>query len=166
MDLIVDGYNLIGSERGLTGQLEHKRKRLIQQVVQYQQLKGYEIIIVFDGWRSGAMREAAQTIGGVRVIYSQQGEKADAVIIRIARTKGSGCVVVSSDREIRSAIEKFGAVAISAGEFGRVLRQIDQPYGSKDEEPEPGRRLAGKGDPRRLTKAEKRRVETLKKLRP
>jgi predicted RNA-binding protein with PIN domain len=164
MDVIVDGYNLIGSEHGLTGPLEHKRSRLVQLLVRYQQLKGYRVTVVFDGWRKGAVHEAAQTVDGVTVIYSQEGEKADSVIARIARTKGSGCVVVSSDHEISSGVEKFGAVAISAGDFGEILRQTEQPYsGAEHAEPEP--RLPKKGNPRRLGKSEKRRLETLKKLR-
>jgi predicted RNA-binding protein with PIN domain len=165
MDVIVDGYNLIGSEHGLTGPLEHKRSRLVQLLVRYQQIKGYRVTVVFDGWRSGSIHEVAQTISGVTVIYSQQGEKADRVITRIAHTKGSGCVVVSSDREISSEIEKFGAVAISAGDFGEILRQTEQPY-SGEEYAEPDPRISKKGNPRRLGKSEKRRFETLKKLRP
>jgi uncharacterized protein len=164
MDIIVDGYNLIGSDHGLTGALEHKRTRLIQQLAHYQQLKAFKVFVVFDGWRSGSIHEVAQTASGVTVIYSRQGEKADSVVIRIARTKGSGCVVVSSDREIRNAVEKFGAVAISAGEFGGILQQVERPYSDEYSEPEP--RAAKKGNPRRLGKLEKKRVEMLRKLRP
>ena len=32
MDIIVDGYNLIGSERGLTGGLEHQRNWLLHRL--------------------------------------------------------------------------------------------------------------------------------------
>src|SRR4029077_20849474 len=103
MDIIIDGYNLIGAERGLQGGLEHKRNWLIQQVAAYRKLKANSIVIVFDGWQAGSARETEVSRYGVRIIYSRLGEKADAVVIRIARQKGSGCVVVTSDREITNA---------------------------------------------------------------
>jgi hypothetical protein len=163
MDIIVDGYNLIGSEFGLTGALEYRRSWLLQNLRTYQKLKGFNIIVVFDGWKSGAAREVEEKMDGLTVIYSRQGEKADFVIIRVARQKGSGCVVVSSDREIRSAVEKFGAAAIYAGEFSAILRRIHQAGtggGSSEVEFQPAR----KGNPLRLSKSERVRQEKLKKL--
>jgi predicted RNA-binding protein with PIN domain len=71
--------------------------------------------------------ETEERRDGVTVVYSRQGEKADSVIVRIARTKASGCVVISCDREIQNAVEKFGAVAISSGEFARILKTIGRP---------------------------------------
>jgi predicted RNA-binding protein with PIN domain len=79
------------------------------------------------GGRDGSTKQKKRR-NGVTIVYSRQGEKADSVIVRIARTKASGCVVISSDREILNPVEKFGAVAISSGEFARVLRTIRQPF--------------------------------------
>ena len=107
MDILVDGYNVIGSDAGLTGMLEHKRNWLVQQLSLYQQLKGYSVTVVFDGWRSGSANETEQKQNGLTIVYSQLGERADAVIIRRARQKGSGVVVVSSDREIRAAVQRW-----------------------------------------------------------
>ncbi|HXF75739.1 MAG TPA: NYN domain-containing protein [Methylomirabilota bacterium] len=160
MDLVIDGYNLMGSEQGLSGALERKRLWLIQQLSRYQKRKGFNVTIVFDGWRSGSVREAVERRDGVVVVYSRLGEKADAVIVRIARSKGGGCVVVTSDREIRGAVEKFDAVAVSAGEFNRILRELDGVDGDWDDACGEGQ--AGRG---RLSKAERRRSEKLKKLR-
>lgn len=126
MDIIIDGYNLIGSEQGLSGALEHKRNWLLQQLARYQKLKQFNLIVVFDGWRSGQAHEATEKMEGVSVVYSRLGEKADQVIMRVAREKGGGSVVVSSDREIRNAVERFGAVAIYAAEFNQILRSVDR----------------------------------------
>ncbi len=165
MDLILDGYNLIGSQGGLTaGTLEQKRNRLIQQLSQYQKRKGFNVIVVFDGWRSGAATESVQRRDGLSIVYSRLGEKADEVVVRIARSKGGGCVVVSSDREIRKAVEKFDAVAVSAGEFNQILKTLDgaRPENDQDEEELYSESRAGAG---RLSKAERRRSEKVKKLR-
>jgi predicted RNA-binding protein with PIN domain len=98
------------------------------------------------------------------VVYSRLGEKADQVIVRMAREKGSGAVVVSSDREIRSAVERFGAVAIYAAEFNQILRRLDGDY--FDEEDDDDETSSDKrGNPNRLSKVDRRRIEKLRKLR-
>jgi len=163
MDVIVDGYNLIGLEKGLQGGLEHKRNWLVQQLSAYQKIKGFSLTVVFDGWQSGSVNETEAKSDGVRVIYSRLGEKADAVVVRIAREKGSGCVVVSSDREIRRAVERFDAVAVYAGEFYQILRSVEGVFA---DEPDDSDLVTGKkGNPNQLGKAERRRLEKLKKLR-
>ena len=164
MDLIVDGYNLLGAEQELHGALEHKRKWLIQQLSQYQTRKPFNVTVVFDGWRAGRATEASEKQAGVAVIYSRLGEKADQVIVRMAREKGSGAVVVSSDREIRSAVERFGAVAIYAAEFNRILRCLDGDY-FEDEDDNDETRSGKRGNPNRLPKVDRRRIDKLRKLR-
>ncbi len=164
MDIIIDGYNLIGSDQGLKGALEQKRNWLIHQLSIYKELKGFEITLVFDGWSSGWINEVEEKSGGIIVVYSRQGEKADSVIARIARQKGGGCVVVTSDREVRNAVERFGSAAIYAGEFGAILRTLDRPFAGEEcdnSESQPAR----KGNPSRLSKTERRRRDKLKKLK-
>lgn len=162
MDVIVDGYNLIASEQGLRGALEHKRNWLVQQLARYQKAKGFAVTVVFDGWKSGAFTEVQEKTDSITVIYSRQGEKADSVVVRLARLKGSGCVVVSSDREVRSGVEKCGATAIYAGEFNEILRQLDDPgYPVEEYESDVSRSHSGN----RLPKTERRRQEKLKRLR-
>jgi len=164
MDLIVDGYNLIGSDQGLEGALEHKRNRLVQQLSQYQKIKQFNVIVAFDGWRTGSANQVVEKKDGITVIYSRLGEKADAVIVRVAREKGNGCVVVTSDRAIRTAVERFGAVAVFAAEFNRILRSLDGFYGD-DEVDEVRLNAAKSGNPNRLSKSERWRKEKLQKLK-
>jgi predicted RNA-binding protein with PIN domain len=163
MEIIIDGYNLIGRDGGLRGSLEHKRSWLVQQLGAFRQRKSFEVTVVFDGWRSGLRNVVEEQRAGVKVVFSPIGEKADSVIVRLARRQGSGCVVVSSDREIRDAVEKFGAVAVSSGEFAEILSGADRPDDHArylEPESEPSRR----GNPRRLSKAEKRHADVLRKL--
>lgn len=164
MDIIVDGYNIIGSEQGLRGALEPKRNRLIQRLALYQKIKPFQITVVFDGWRTGQNQMTTQKMDGVSILYSRLNEKADAVIIRLAREKGAGSVVVTSDREIRSAVERFGVVAISAGEFNEILRSAETGVGEPDFDDE-GYSAPKRGNPNRLSKVERRRNEKLKKLK-
>src|SRR5215510_501601 len=134
MQIIIDGYNVIGSDSGLTGNLEHRRNLLVQRLAGYHRNKGHDITVVFDGWRSGSIDEVQQKRDGICIVYSRLGEKADSVVVSLARRQGAGCVVVTSDREVRSAVERFGAVALYAGEFGEMLRTPGEPF--DDQEPD------------------------------
>jgi predicted RNA-binding protein with PIN domain len=162
VDIIIDGYNIIGSAQGLRGGLEHKRNGLVQQLARYQKAKGFIISVVFDGWKAGQLTETIEKVSDVTVIFSRQGEKADSVVVRLARERGSGCVVVSSDREVRSSVEKFGATAIYAWEFSEILRRLDAP-GMDDEDLDLDSSTSRGGS--RISKTERRRQEKLKKLR-
>ena len=164
MEIIIDGYNLIGSDTGLTGNLEHRRNLLVQHLASYRENKGHGITVVFDGWQSGSIDEVQQKRDGICIVYSRLGEKADSVIVRLARKQGAGCVVVTSDREIRSAVERFGAVALYAGEFAEMLRNLGESL--DDQEADYSQRTTPKkGNPRRLSKKERRRREKLNKLK-
>jgi predicted RNA-binding protein with PIN domain len=160
MDVIVDGYNLIGAEQGLGGALEPKRNWLVQRLSAYGKIKQFNLTVVFDGWRSGAVDENLQVKDGVSVVYSRLGEKADAVITRLARAKGSGSVVISSDREIQKAIERFGAVAVSSDEFSRILRSVDRSNAEELDEDSFENPTSNRG-----SKSERRRNAKLRKLR-
>jgi predicted RNA-binding protein with PIN domain len=85
--------------------------------------------------------------------------------VRVAREKGNGCVVVTSDREIRTAVERFGAVAISADEFNQILRTLDGAYAADDEVDFMELRPSKSGNPNRLSKSARRRNEKLQKLK-
>lgn len=164
MEIIVDGYNVIAFDQGLNRDLEGKRKRLLQQLSTYRERKDFGITVVFDAWNFHSIQEVAESHHGVNILYSRAGEKADDVIVRITKAKGSGCVVATSDREVRRAVEKFGAVAISASEFTDILRSLEAPGASFDPVEERGTNK--RGNPHRLSKSERKRREAIRKLWP
>jgi predicted RNA-binding protein with PIN domain len=163
MHLIIDGYNLIGSEKGLRGNLEQRRKDLIEKLREYQDRKGCPITVVFDGWRSGWIYQTEERVGDLTVIFSRLGEKADAVIKRIAHELGSACVVITSDGELRRLVEACGATALSSRQFALKVRESDEPWdpGLGSDRP---RLTPKKGNPRKLSKAERRRRAKLNRL--
>jgi predicted RNA-binding protein with PIN domain len=164
MDLIIDGYNLLALDKRLDRGLEQSRNSLIKNLVRYRQAKPMNLTVVFDGWRSGSASETRLAQDGIAIVYSRLGEKADAVVIRLAREKNTGAVVVSSDREIRNAVERFGAVAIHAQEFSEILQELDIAGGASEfDDWQDG--PADRGGANRLSKAERKRQDTLKKLR-
>jgi uncharacterized protein YaiI (UPF0178 family) len=101
------------------------------------------------------------------VIFSRLGEKADEVVKRLAREKGTGAVVVTSDREIASYAGRL-AVAVIPSEVFRERLDLSMIQGRKglDRDGREGGEAAvkKKGPSRRLSKKERRRQAALKKL--
>jgi predicted RNA-binding protein with PIN domain len=165
MRIIIDGYNFIGRQKGLRGDLEGKRARLIEQLSAYRRIKGLPVIVVFDGSGKG---EADRT-GGIEVIFSGYGESADDVIVRMAGELREGCTVVSSDRAVQEQVRRSGGVVLYAGEFearlhAALYQQREPASKGERDEAEPPRPTEKKGNPHKLSKAERRRQGRLKRL--
>jgi predicted RNA-binding protein with PIN domain len=171
MHLIIDGYNLLHmghSPASMTAsELEGRRDRLIEQLSSYRHSRPSDITVVFDGWQGGWAWEKKERRRGIDVIFSRLGEKADEVVKRLAREKGTGAVVVTSDREIANYAERLAVAVIPSEVFREKLERFDS-QGSKriarDEEEETRPEGKKKGPSKRLSKKEKRRQAALKKL--
>jgi predicted RNA-binding protein with PIN domain len=171
MHLIIDGYNLLhmGQSRAsmTASELEGRRERLIEQLSSYRHTRPCDITAVFDGWQRGWASEKKERRRGIDVIFSRLGEKADEVVKRLAREKGAGAVVVTSDREIASFAERLAVAVIPSEVFREKLERsvaqglkVSARNGEEETRPE-GKK---KGPSRRLSKKERRRQAALKKL--
>ena len=102
---------------------------------------------------------------GIDLIFSKVGEKADEVIKRLIRERGSGAMVVTSDREISRFAEKMSVPVIPSEQFQERMERAafhhEKEIKVEDEEDE---RRIKKGPSRRLSKKEKRRITALKRL--
>jgi len=82
--LVIDGYNIIFAwpefERFKNSGLEHARFKLVSKLANYSHLSGKKIYVVFDAHQVKNSFERIETIDSVEVIYTQQGETADAYI--------------------------------------------------------------------------------------
>jgi len=111
------------------------------------------------------LQENQSVIGGVKVIYSRLGEKADSVIKRIISSERQEWIVVTSDRDIEAYAWTLGSVAISSEVFMNALEkkhlEKEVLYKDDDEEYAKPRR---KGNPRKPSKKEKAIKRILSKL--
>jgi predicted RNA-binding protein with PIN domain len=168
MHLIIDGYNLLHTDRTLVQlnptKLEWERDRLVDQLSAYRSLRQIEIIVVFDGWQGGWSTEKKEKKKGINLVFSKLGEKADEVIKRLAREKGAGATVVTSDREISRYAERMAVAVIPSDQFKEkmenALMKGEKEF--QDEEERSGEKK--KGPSRMLSKKEKRMRSALKKL--
>lgn len=168
MLLLIDGYNLLHSGRTLVNltalQLQKERDRLIDQLSLYRQVKSLEILVVFDGWQGGWSTEKREKKKGIDLIFSKVGEKADEVIKRLMKEKGSGVVVVTSDREISRYGEKFSIPVIPSGLFWEKIEGTSFERFKEHQAEDGEERGRQKGSARQLSKKEKRLRLALKKL--
>lgn len=123
--LIIDGYNVINAWKEFAQlrqtSLEHARELLVAGVSEYAAFKGYKAIVVFDAL-DVAGAAAVETIHGIQVVYTGEGETADSWIERRAYELGHGTdkakvFVVTSDYAEQINILGAGAYRISAREF-------------------------------------------------
>lgn len=128
--IIIDGYNLIGIYHR---DLEAQRERLINTLVQYSRKKRHSITVVFDGWKEGSSTEGYSITGGVRIIYSRLGEKADSVIKRIISNDRREWIVVSSDRDIASFAWSVGSIPILSETFRSFIEKGEEDGGDSKE---------------------------------
>jgi predicted RNA-binding protein with PIN domain len=178
MHIIVDGYNLIRQSNALRHyeriSLEEGRRALLRSLAGYRKLRGHRITIVFDGWEGGSPHEERDRAGGMDIIYSRLGEKADEVIKRLVATGSEEILVVTSDREIATFAARRGKASIASLTFAEKLDQItaaplpdaDIPAEAETEEDDTDRRDAAKkkGPARRLSKQKRTALARIRKL--
>ena len=168
MHLIIDGYNLLHITlplfQGASEDLQRKREQLIDQLSSYRQKKPCDLTVVFDGWRGGYVTEKRERKKGIDLIFSKLGETADEVIKRLVKERGSGAVVVTSDRDISRYAQRLSAAVIPSDQFRERIQSLglrgDGEDAFEEEEPENSK----KGPSRRLSKKQKRLRAALKKL--
>jgi predicted RNA-binding protein with PIN domain len=175
MHIIVDGYNLIRQSDGLRQaerrSLEEGRNTLVRRLAGYRKLRGHRITVVFDGWVGGSPNEERDIAGGVEIVYSRLGEKADEVIKRMLEKGDEEILVVTSDRDIATFAVRRGKSAIASHDFdarldrtatGAFAADADEVYEADDCDGRPG--IKRKGPARRLSKQQRAAQVRIRKL--
>ncbi len=146
--ILVDGYNLIGATRGLKAHdLERAREALLDKMAAYVRARGHEVVVVFDGADLPVDYYPRKGRAGVRVVFSEPGEKADWVLVTEARRRQGRCVVVTNDREVRKGCEEAGALTLGCEEFEGFVRRALGARGQKPGLPDQGPASAGPSAP-------------------
>jgi len=120
--------------------------------------------VVFDGWQGGWNTERREKKRETEIIYSKLGEKADEVIKRLVKEKGSEAIVITSDQDISRFAERMNVAVIPSDQFMEKLETSSNRFEETLEEEEEERGINKKGLSRRLSKREKRARAALKKL--
>jgi predicted RNA-binding protein with PIN domain len=161
---LVDGYNVIRRDADLRGHeqdsLEAGRAALLAAVAPAARRTGDQFTVVFDGARRDAGPPAP---GQVQVVFSRPPQSADDVLRALVVKGGAGTVVVSSDRAVRDATRRAGAVAVSAEDFVAALRGESSTDDDDDDDADGA--AVKRGNPRRASWDERAARRALARLR-
>lgn len=161
---LIDGYNVIRRNPDLriaeSDSLQAGRDALLSLVIDGARRSGDRFTVVFDG--APVPGPAAQR-GQIEVIFARPPQKADDVLMKLARQVGDGGVVVSSDRAVLDAAGRAGCVPVPAEAFSRALTASSDDAGSDDDEDEPP--PTKRGNPRRRSWSERSAERVLRRLR-
>ena len=163
--ILIDGYNLIGTAHG---NLEKARKELIDLLQKYSSIKQHDITLVFDGWKNGQRDQTRTKAALLTVIYSRLGETADVAIRKMLTPDAKPWIVISSDREIYDYAARKDFAAVTSDEFEdklfRALQETDGAIPDMYDEDDYDSPARYRGNPRKLSKRDKKKQQALKKL--
>jgi len=170
MRVIIDGYNAINKLaefRRLLPDLEKAREGFSGFCAEYGKARKCKVTIVYDGVGGSWGQEQKSSRPGVGEIFTARGEKADPVIIRIARESPSDAVVVTEDRDVATQCRHAGAAVLTPFEFAdlatKAIYESGDEFGrSDDDELDAPREKKGQG--KKPGKAERRELKVKKKL--
>ncbi len=181
VEIVIDGYNVIGSRGGLYGDVAAKRDAFVAELARYARIKGHAVTVVFDGFPPGVATAAGGASGvmrypaGLRVVFAEH-ERADDVVIRLAARLREQATIVSSDREVRDACRSSGCVVLGAQVFDQRLadalagegllsrEQWAVPEKDRDADDGPTDSNVKRGNPRRLSKSDRKTKKRLDRL--
>ena len=121
--LIVDGYNVIHGWADLkelaADNLDLARKRLMDILSNYRGFTGAETVLVFDAYKIPGNPGSKFDYHSLHVVYTADGETADAYIERLSHDIGKNynVRVVTSDNLIRVSAMRSGVLRTSVSEF-------------------------------------------------
>lgn len=126
MLIIIDGYNLLKNVLKCDFISDTQRLEALSMLAKYARGKRHELVIVFDaGPVQYPSRESYQ---GIQVIFSGQHMNADDFIISyLAENKQRDPLLVSTDKQIRSAAARLQLDSINSWDFYQYVRNSSIP---------------------------------------
>ena len=121
--LIVDGYNIIFAWEELAAlaksDLDAARRRLCDILSSYAGFKKCTLVLVFDGYKHKGSSGSRAVWNNIRIVYTAEGETADAYIEALAAQIGTNYTVrvATSDGLVQLSSLRSGVLRVSAREL-------------------------------------------------
>jgi predicted RNA-binding protein with PIN domain len=141
--LLVDGYNIIFAWKNLKrladDSLDLARDKLIHIMKNYQGVKGFEVILVFDAYLVKGNKGSIEKDGNIYVVYTKEAETADNYIEKTATalSKEYKVRVATSDYLEQVIIIGRGAERISANDLKNEVDAVNKTIKEKLESIKP-----------------------------
>ena len=121
--IIVDGYNIIFSWSDLAelarGDIDAARRKLCDELSSFAGFTKCRLLVVFDGWKQKGNPGEKSQFHNIQVVYTKEGETADAYIESLAAEIGNNYAVrvASSDSLVQISSFRSGVLRMSAREL-------------------------------------------------
>lgn len=138
MGYLVDGNNVMAQRVGWHRDKRAARRRLLEELARFAQLKRASVAVVFDGAPEAHFADGS-SYKGVRLFYAERGSNADERIKRLVEeTRERRTLwVVTSDRALADYVRHCGARHLRSGEFRRRLETHATTAASNESDTEP-----------------------------
>ena len=133
--LIVDGYNIIFAWEDLAEQarsdLDAARRQLCDALSSYAGFTKCRLVVVFDGYKQKGNPGEKSQFHNIQVVYTKEGETADAYIEALAYEIGSNYAVrvASSDALVQLSSFRSGVLRMSARELREEVERARTEMG-------------------------------------
>lgn len=130
--VIVDGYNVIFAwdelKKLADGNLENARQKLMDILCNYSAFTKCETVLVFDAYKVSGNKGKRFNYNNIRVVYTKERELGDNYIEKLISEigKNENVRVVTSDNLIQLSAVRFGVLRVSAREFEREVKKVDE----------------------------------------
>src|SRR5579885_2002075 len=128
--IVIDGYNFLWNDqmfrdKAIRG-FDKGREQLLSWLASQPVLQNFEVMVVFDAYKTDSFHPTEENVKGLRVVYTARDQRADDLIREMAMMHGPASIVISSDNEVMRFAEKKGCGVLSSREFQRVLEHPDE----------------------------------------
>ena len=133
--IIVDGYNIIFAWEELAAQarsdLDAARRQLCDALSSYAGFTKCRLVVVFDGYKQKGNPGEKSQFHNIQVVYTKEGETADAYIEALAYEIGGSYAVrvASSDQLVQLSSFRSGVLRMSARELRAEVEQARKDMG-------------------------------------
>lgn len=130
--LLVDGYNIIYAWPELKGladeNMDSARMKLLDLLSNYQWIRKYHIIVVFDAYRVEGHREEVIDYYNIHMVYTREAQTADQYIEKFAHEnkKNYNITVATSDGLQQMIVRGEGCSLLSARELKAELEAANE----------------------------------------
>ncbi len=139
--LLVDGYNVIHAWEEMDGLIDDNmdaaRARLMDELCNYQGMKGMNLILVFDAYRVEGHRTEALDYHNIHVVWTKEAETADQYIEKFAHdnAKKYDVTVATSDGLEQIIIRGEGCRLLSSRDLIADMEQARKEFRKEYEKP-------------------------------
>ena len=134
--IIVDGYNIIFAWEDLAkvaaSDLDAARRGLLDALCSYASFKKCRMVVVFDGYKAKGNPGSREQLAGLQVVYTAEGETADAYIEALVHDIGSNFSVrvATSDSLVQLSSLRSGVLRMSARELRMEVAEAAKEMGN------------------------------------